>query len=323
MIAHIQESDSHYVRFIELLRQLHALIAHGDCDSSEADELRDEMDIQVPHLSPAQIKRVEGLSADFYSLTGDEICAPEDQANPLSEAELTSAWEARDWDQVLGLLRRPAPFLDASQIAMMRGLCWRQLDDLETVLAFYRRACELDPANDEYSTLLIFTLLELNQFGEARGRAEEIIDRKPTATPRALLKSAFALSASVDALPVSEQRRILLLATTTIDRAFDLSASLPPNSRISESELFHYRLIESDCYARLAQMQLPDPGTCTTTVGDSATAPNIPESAKLRDGISEALSAIPQRDDFYRAVIHSRAAEAFPFGALVGHTEAR
>lgn len=322
MIAQIQDVDKSYVRFVELLRQLHDLIAQGGGDSQEADALRDEMDVHVRHLTEAQVDRVEGLSADLYSLTGNELCAPEHRSNPLSEAELTAAWGVQDFDRVLTLLRRPTSFLSADLIAMLRGLCWRQLGDLETALLFYRRACHLDPKNEQCLTLLIYTLLELGQMDKARECANELIQRQPEPTAIGLLKSAFALSASIDALPAPEQKQDLLRAIDTIDRASSQNKSLPEGSRISDSDLFRYLLVQSDCYARLAQLQLPDLNVCATNEaipGTTQPATTDFEIVKHHGSISGALSAIQQRDEFYRAVIDAEVAEDIAFATFVHH----
>src|SRR5262245_45583458 len=116
MIAQTRPSEHHYDQYVKLLRQLHCLIADGEGDSQEADAVRDELDIHAPFLTDIESQRADGLSAALYSLSGNEIYAPEDQINPAPELELKTAWEREEYERVLTLLRRPAPYLSADQI---------------------------------------------------------------------------------------------------------------------------------------------------------------------------------------------------------------
>src|SRR5262245_56318392 len=98
---------SHYQESIRLLRELHFLMAEGKGDTEEADRVRDLMDDHWYHLSPQEVRRIEGLSADLYTLVD-----PPPPPQQLTRAEVDefdrragAAWNNREWDRVLELLR--------------------------------------------------------------------------------------------------------------------------------------------------------------------------------------------------------------------------
>jgi hypothetical protein len=67
---------SPFQEYVRLLRELHRLIAEGKGDSDEAEQLRDLMDDPWDRMSPEEIRRVRGLSADLYTLTDPQPPPP-------------------------------------------------------------------------------------------------------------------------------------------------------------------------------------------------------------------------------------------------------
>ncbi len=94
------EKSPHYVRYVELLTQLHALVRVGKGDSPEADALRDEMDepwCQLPAEETAEIRRLSAqlnsqrdvdpprMEPIIYGFSGAKI--PHSPAPPSSAGE--------------------------------------------------------------------------------------------------------------------------------------------------------------------------------------------------------------------------------------------
>jgi hypothetical protein len=139
-------TSSHYRESVRLLRELHFLMAAGKSETDEADRVRDLMDDHWYHMTPHEMPRVEGLSADLYTL----VDPPTPPRQPDQETDETcrlveAAWKNHDWDGTLELLRdRPHPYPPA-HVASMRAACWENLGDLETSRLFLERAASLSP----------------------------------------------------------------------------------------------------------------------------------------------------------------------------------
>jgi hypothetical protein len=61
-------TSSHFRESVRLLKELHFLMAEGKSETNEADRLRDLMDEHWYSMSPEEVGRVRGLSADLYTL---------------------------------------------------------------------------------------------------------------------------------------------------------------------------------------------------------------------------------------------------------------
>lgn len=68
----LYEQNPHYVRYVALLEQLHALIRDGRGDGPEADSVREQMDGPWRHLTPEETARVREISAVLSSAAGPE-----------------------------------------------------------------------------------------------------------------------------------------------------------------------------------------------------------------------------------------------------------
>jgi hypothetical protein len=138
-------TPSHYRESVRLLRELHFLMAEGKSETDEADRVRDLMDDHWYRMSPDEIRRVEGLSADLYTLV-DPPPPPQQfdqQATDETCRLIEDAWSNQDWDRILELLRdRPHPY-PPDRVAFLRAGCWENLGDLETSRLFLERAVSL------------------------------------------------------------------------------------------------------------------------------------------------------------------------------------
>jgi len=281
MIATTQKSESHYTQFVGLLRELHRLIRCGEGDSEESDIVRDKMDIHWPHLSSTEIQRTEELSASLYSLSGTEHIAPEDKDRPVSECELQVAWESKDYDHVLALLRRPMPFMDADEIAFRRGWIWYELRDLQSAVLFFRLSYDLNPNIEQTAIFLIHTLLQIGSQDEARQIAERIIDQTPPASPTALDAAAFAIFVAIQTADGGEQRRMLLRVIDAVKKSTEQAQASGTAEAAVEMDLHSHYMVLSHCFALLAQLQARNAkesgGGATTLVDEPETDPGIGE----------------------------------------------
>src|SRR5438105_3018253 len=98
-------TPSHYRESVKLLRELHFLMAAGKSETDEADRVRDLMDDHWYQLSPQEIRRIEGLSADLYTLVDPPLPPQQLDQREIDEFNQPSATAAKnnDWDRVLEL----------------------------------------------------------------------------------------------------------------------------------------------------------------------------------------------------------------------------
>lgn len=144
------------------------MIAAGQVDSAEADVLRDRMETPEARLSRAEMVRLNGLSADLYMLQDDEIYERAEESQRTREtlgAALQAAWERREWERALELLRKGPLFLTRAQAAYLRFRVYASLGHLDTARLFLEYATRLDPDNVGYWGML--------SDPEARGQLHE------------------------------------------------------------------------------------------------------------------------------------------------------
>ena len=137
-----------YEQYKKLLLQLHEMNRQGTDQTDEADVIRDQMDAPGYRLNEKELERVNGLSADLYMLTGEEILESPDL--PDIDIEFSKAYKAKDWDRVLEILRKRDPQLQAHLVAKIRILCWSKLGDNDVALLFAEHALKLKPDDAEY-----------------------------------------------------------------------------------------------------------------------------------------------------------------------------
>ncbi len=130
----------------------------GFSESDEAEAIRDQMDFPWRQLSPEEINRVDGMSADLYTLESDSpIQHPEAGGINSAEfaAEIKAARKDGDYDRILSLLRDKPQFISADRAAFLRGWCYEQLGEAETAELFFQNAARLDSANDLYDVFVV------------------------------------------------------------------------------------------------------------------------------------------------------------------------
>lgn len=124
-----------YLEHERLLKELHDLIKVGKNNTDEANAVREKMEDPWYSLSQEEHDRLSGLSADLYSLSGEEIpilltVAEECQ---LIDA-INTALQNKKWEEALGLYRKGPQIYSARNLAARRATCWYEL-------GHYRAAC--------------------------------------------------------------------------------------------------------------------------------------------------------------------------------------
>lgn len=135
-----------YVEYETLLLTLHDMIARGQGDSEAADVIRDRMDAPWSQLDSEEVARINGLSADLYMLSGEEI--PESPAPPghspeQQRADLTEARAGGQAERALALLRSSPRVLPEPDIAAMRAWAYEVLGHQNAAKAFTSYATRL------------------------------------------------------------------------------------------------------------------------------------------------------------------------------------
>jgi tetratricopeptide (TPR) repeat protein len=148
-------------------------MAEGQGESAEAETVREGMFDSWRLLTAEEVARLDGLSADLYMLTEEEFFVKTDPAERTRARlgpRLRTAWQRRDWDEVLALLRTDPDFLDRAQLAYLRGRCWAEFGHHDVALLFFDYAARLKPENVSYQMLALEELLQLGQLDQAHNR---------------------------------------------------------------------------------------------------------------------------------------------------------
>lgn len=137
--------NPHFLAYVRLLRQLHQLIREGVDETAEGEELRERMDEPARDLSQEEIDCLNGISADFYTLTDSPWqIQPGPPAASQEWIEMQKTREARDFVRALDLLRRNQAYHDAAVVACERGNIWSEAGENEIAVEFFQRVKELD-----------------------------------------------------------------------------------------------------------------------------------------------------------------------------------
>jgi hypothetical protein len=184
--------NAYYREYQRLLVELHALIAAGRNQSSEARELRQAMERSESHLSEEEIARLNGLSADLSMIHDREIPDPEVAARvPAGDVPwlMEQAHKSRNWEGLLELLRAGArDQLRVDQIAYIRSRAYEGLDELAPAVTFMDEAARRAPANANYRALVLRLLWQSKRYREAYSRSREYLT-DPATKPRLILMS--------------------------------------------------------------------------------------------------------------------------------------
>jgi tetratricopeptide (TPR) repeat protein len=182
--------STNYRAYVRGVRELHLLSIAGKEDSPEADAVRDATDLPWQALSEIERERAGNLSEDLYSLVEPPPAAQ--PMNPQAQAKLNEAIEAKergDWDRALDLLRRWRAYIDPALLSYLRGSIWLEAGDPETAALFCEHAANLQPGNENYLAMFLYTL-SIADPAASRKRADEILQAYGTYSPAVVLRAA-------------------------------------------------------------------------------------------------------------------------------------
>lgn len=168
----VSQTPSHDFRYsLQLLKQLHFLHQCGDDEGSEADDTREAAADLWWKLSQAEQQRLEGLSADLYSI-GEDRQVISNVSDEVAKSFRT-ATEAEDWDEALAVLRQHEKELPPRDVAAMRGVAWGTLGQQDVASLFFAEACRLEPRDIRFKCLYLRSLVRSGELAEAKAKAVE------------------------------------------------------------------------------------------------------------------------------------------------------
>jgi tetratricopeptide (TPR) repeat protein len=209
-----------FLDYVRLLYRLHRAIKEGWDETAEGEALRERMDEPGRGLSREEITSLNGISADFYSLT--EIPVPDSQeVTAEAMADLKSALEARkssDFNRSLELLRKHAECSPPASLAYLRGHIWLDAGEFAIATEFLQRASELDPENPNFRYIALHSLWKSDP-DRAAGLARAILSDPGRNPPGLVIKAADILIHQPWTLPVDQARRELKSLIPTLQNS--------------------------------------------------------------------------------------------------------
>ena len=198
----------HFLTYARLLRQLHKLISEDVDETPEGEILRDKMDEPAHYLNQDEIDCLNGISADFYALTGSGRSVPAISANAREMESAIVALYERRFPTSLDLIRKNEANLPPASVAYFRGRIWSQAGESEIGLEFFQRAKDLEPQNGGYAYMWLETLAAVNS-DKALSHAEILLQHLDSHPPQLILGAASIVFESIDRRPGDEASGVL------------------------------------------------------------------------------------------------------------------
>lgn len=221
-----RRSPTPFERIVPLELQLHDLIAAGQCDTDEADAVRDAMDAPWYSRSPAEQDCVGGLARDLEWLDDPGSVASVYPGNVESpESDLMAFRNAvlrEDWKAALELMRANESRLSRATAAFLRGTLWAHLRFPAVAVRFLSEAAQLDPNNSVVHAGLLTCLLQAGDVRQAVEEANRISSN--TSDPLSLLKAAEAYFVAADHDPSDVGVELRARGMATAERGLRFSA---------------------------------------------------------------------------------------------------
>ena len=169
--------NPNYLAYERLLKQLQDLSQAGKNDSEEADAVREKTEDLWCSFSEEEQERLDGLSADLYSLSDEEIAAkPTFDDEQDLRAECEKAFNAKAWEALLGLLRRGSQLFPKAFLAAQRSLAWFHLGHFAPTSWFIEEACRREPENTQYLSFLLMSLARVDPL-KVFSQAESVLNK--------------------------------------------------------------------------------------------------------------------------------------------------
>lgn len=183
--------NQHFRKYIRLLRKLHELIRAGTDESDEGESVRDEMDRPSEYLTPEEIKSVNGISADLYSLSDGKPWKVQ-KMSQTAYAEVLEALAAKDkgeFAKALDLLRNNQTCFDLTALTYVRGSVMFDAGEFALAADFFSCVKELAPNNGNYTYMWLDALSRSNVV-KASEEAKDILSKATDSSPKLVLKAA-------------------------------------------------------------------------------------------------------------------------------------
>lgn len=213
------------------LLALARIMSSGHGESEEANRLRDTMLDTWGSLSALDKGFLDELSGDLYMLDQTELLDLERIDPEDIDARIQVAWNTRQYESILALLRRRPETYPEDKAAFIRARCWARLGYQNAGLAFLVHASKLRPDNGSYTYLMLQETVDLGHFDEAVARATAIA-RQEDASARSLLAAAYVLNRADQRAKATTSPDYII---TLLERAIELETALPPRERLNSA----------------------------------------------------------------------------------------
>ena len=193
--------------YVRSLHKLHLAIKEGWDETAEGEALREHMDESGSRLSGEEISSLNGISADFYSLTD----TPPGEVSPITAevmADLGSVLQSRktnDFNRALELLRKHVERIPPARLAYLRGSIWMEAGEYPIAAMFLKRASALEPDNSNFRYLALHSLWKADPSAAAE-LARTIVSNLEKYPPGLVLKAADILAHPPRVLPGDQIR---------------------------------------------------------------------------------------------------------------------
>lgn len=237
MIRPYRPNENALSDYVQMLLQLHQLIASGKSESEEAEDIRDEMDRPWQSLSPRQVALAEGLSEDLYSLAEDRPPV-EEALDPYGIKEFRATVESDDWTNALDVLRENKNSFDPAVLAYLRGACWAHLRQPHVAIVFFEEVARLRALSADEEIWLLTCLIQAGRVRDAIPRALEIA--RAESNPLLLLKAAEVLFVEAGNSMHEQNESRHRSAIAAAERGLDLARSLAQDETLEVMRLSTY-----------------------------------------------------------------------------------
>jgi tetratricopeptide (TPR) repeat protein len=171
--------------------------------------------------------------------------------------EAIEARQSGNWDKALELLRHWGKYLDPAVLSFLRGSVWQSAGDSETATPFYQHAADLDPSDDKFMCMYLFSLQTSNP-ELAGSHARKIISDDGSYQPIVVSQAANIVAASTRGLAATDARPALQQLAQVLERTLQ---------RLQNADALQFTAFEST-HANVTTLL----GFCYERIGDSHAA---------------------------------------------------
>ncbi|MGH7139047.1 MAG: hypothetical protein ACREHD_25150 [Pirellulales bacterium] len=174
MIVANQALPDAFFESLGLLKRLHLLSLAENDQGDEADVIREAMERLWWRLSDVERDRLDGLSADLYSI-GENRPAPARVGDDVTKS-FEAAISSGKWDDALEVLRQHEAALPPSDVAALRGVAWGSLGHHNIAALFFAEAVRLRPDDINPKCLYLRALVRAGERERAKEEATRLAD---------------------------------------------------------------------------------------------------------------------------------------------------